>query len=143
MALLLTFAVVRRSSWRWSAVIGLKFYVRPKEAIERVAGVAVDAARACPVHPSLAFRQLLQKIGRCAAASPKDVTIMQRRLIRAGFRGPNALKVLYGSKLALVVICCRSWLRCASPASDMDAGQERSWPCLLLRRPDSSGPMST
>jgi len=38
-------------------------------------------------------------------ASPKDTTIMQRRLIRAGFRNPNALKVLYGAKFigALVV----------------------------------------
>jgi len=30
--------------------------------------------------------------------SPKDTTIMQRRLIRAGLRNPNALKLLYGAK---------------------------------------------
>ncbi len=86
------------------AIIGLKFYVRPKEAIERVAGVAAAQRDHAPTHPSLAFRQLLQRLGDVLPASPKDVTIMQRRLIRAGFRGQHALKVLYGSKLALVVI---------------------------------------
>ncbi|HYP07903.1 MAG TPA: type II secretion system F family protein [Bryobacteraceae bacterium] len=84
--------------------IGLKFYIRPKEAIERVAGAAVDHREHIPEHPSLAFRQILQRLGDVLPASPKDVTIMQRRLIRAGFRGPNALKILYGSKLLLGVL---------------------------------------
>jgi tight adherence protein C len=84
--------------------IGMKFYVRPKEAIERVAGVAVDHREHIPSHPSLAFRQLLQKLGDVLPASPKDVTIMQRRLIRAGLRGPNALKILYGCKVVCIVV---------------------------------------
>jgi tight adherence protein C len=86
------------------SAVGMKFYVRPKEAMERVAGAAVDQRENIPVHPSLAFRQLLQRLGDVLPASPKDVTIMQRRLIRAGFRGPHALKTLYGSKLALVIV---------------------------------------
>lgn len=85
-------------------VVGVKFYVRPKEAMERVAGTGVEQHEHMPEHPSLAFRQLLQRLGDVLPASPKDVTIMQRRLIRAGFRGPYALKMLYGSKLVLVVI---------------------------------------
>jgi tight adherence protein C len=85
-------------------LIGMKFYIRPKEAIERVAGVGVEQREHMPAHPSLAFRQLLQRLGDVLPASPKDVTIMQRRLIRAGFRGPHALRILYGSKLALTVI---------------------------------------
>jgi tight adherence protein C len=84
--------------------VGLKLYVRPKEAIERVAGTAVENREYIPSHPSLAFRDLLQKLGDVLPASPKDVTIMQRRLIRAGFRRPHALKILYGSKLALAVL---------------------------------------
>jgi len=59
------------------AIIGLKFYVRPKEAIERVAGVAAAQRDHAPTHPSLAFRQLLQRLGDVLPASPKDVTIMQ------------------------------------------------------------------
>jgi hypothetical protein len=31
---------------------------------------------------------------------------MQRRLIRAGYRNPNALKILYGAK-AICAVCCR------------------------------------
>lgn len=85
-------------------LIGMKFYIRPKEAIERVAGVAVEQREHMPAHPSLAFRQLLQRLGDVLPASPKDVTIMQRRLIRAGFRGPHALKILYGCKVALTAL---------------------------------------
>ena len=85
-------------------LIGLKFYIRPKEAIERVTGVSVEQRENIPAHPSLAFRQILQRLGDVLPASPKDVTIMQRRLIRAGFRGPHALKILYGSKVALTVV---------------------------------------
>src|SRR5438045_2472969 len=85
-------------------IVGLKVYIRPKEAMERVAGIAGSQREHIPAHPSLAFRELLQRLGNVLPASPKDVTIMQRRLIRAGFRGQHALKVLYGAKVALVVI---------------------------------------
>jgi tight adherence protein C len=78
--------------------VGLKLWVRPKEAMERVAGVAVAQRDQVPIHPSLAVHQLLQRIGTILPQNPKDVTVMQRRLIRAGFRRPNALKILYGTK---------------------------------------------
>src|SRR5215467_12321614 len=55
-------------------------------------------------HPSLAFRELLKKLGALVPASPKDTTVMQRRLIRAGFRNPNALKVLYGAKFVMAIL---------------------------------------
>lgn len=80
------------------ALAGLRMWVRPKEAMERVTGVITDQPEAT-VHPSLAFREMLERLGTMLPASPKDVTIMQRRLIRAGIRGPNALKLLYGSKI--------------------------------------------
>jgi tight adherence protein C len=66
--------------------------------------VAVDQREHIPTHPSLGFREVLQKLGDVLPASPKDVSIMQRRLIRAGFRGSNALKVLYGSKLVFLIL---------------------------------------
>jgi tight adherence protein C len=84
--------------------IGMKLYVRPKEAIERVTGTAVQHREYIPSHPSLVFRELLQKLGDVLPATPKDVTIMRRRLIRAGIRRPHALKILYGSKLVLAVV---------------------------------------
>jgi tight adherence protein C len=81
--------------------IGMKFWVRPKEAMDRVAGSYVEQREYMPVHPSLVFHDLLKRLGDFLPASPKDVTVMQRRLIKAGLRGPNTLKILYGSKIVL------------------------------------------
>ena len=82
---------------------GMKLYVRPKEALERVTEASLEHQEAAPSHPSLAFHDLIKKLGALVPASPKDVTVMQRRLIRAGYRGPNALKILYGMKAILGV----------------------------------------
>jgi tight adherence protein C len=83
---------------------GMKLYVKPKEAIERVAGTALDGHDSTPVHPSLVFHDMVKRLGALVPASPKDVTVMQRRLIRAGYRNPNALKVLYGAKVVFAVL---------------------------------------
>ena len=82
---------------------GLKLYIRPKEAMDRVVGV-VEATDSAPPHPSLAFHELIKKLGNLIPQSPKDVTVMQRRLIRAGIRNENALKILYGAKAVSGVI---------------------------------------
>ena len=82
------------------ALAGMKLYVRPKEAMERVVG-GIDPSEQVPSHPSLAFHDLIKKLGNIVPQSPKDVTVMQRRLIRAGMRGENSLKILYGAKAAL------------------------------------------
>jgi tight adherence protein C len=86
------------------SLVGMRFYIRPNEALERIAGGGIEAAEESPKHASLAFHDLVKKLGAIVPASPKDVTVMQRRLIRAGFRGPNALKVLYGAKLIFGVM---------------------------------------
>src|SRR5487761_2355774 len=78
-------------------VAGMRLYVRPKEAMERVAG-GIEAAEHVPTHPSLAIHELIKRMGNFIPQSPKDVTVMQRRLIRAGIRNENALKILYGAK---------------------------------------------
>src|ERR1700733_9789146 len=80
-----------------AAFVLTKVYVRPKEAMER--GVDV-----MPSHPSLAFHDLIKRLGNIVPQSPKDVTVMQRRLIRAGMRGENSLKVLYGAKVVCGVL---------------------------------------
>ncbi len=76
---------------------GMKLYVRPKEAMERVAGGGQSTDQ-MPAHPSLAMHALILKLGNFIPHSPKDVTVMQRRLIRAGIRKDGALKLLYGAK---------------------------------------------
>jgi tight adherence protein C len=83
-------------------LVGMRMYVRPKEAMERVAG-GIDPAEHTPTHPSLAIHELIKRLGNFIPQSPKDVTVMQRRLIRAGIRNENALKILYGAKAAFGV----------------------------------------
>src|SRR5260370_31686147 len=83
---------------------GMKLYVKPKEAIERVAGTGLEGHEGAPVHPSLVFHDIVKRLGALVPASPKDVTVMQRRLIRAGYRNPNALKILYGAKALFGVL---------------------------------------
>jgi tight adherence protein C len=83
------------------ATVGMRLYVKPKEAMERVVGTVED--QHVPSHPSLAFYDLIKRLGSIVPQSPKDVTVMQRRLIRAGLRNENALKYLYGWKAALAV----------------------------------------
>src|SRR5215471_2882650 len=86
------------------ALLGLNVWVWPKAAIDRVTASAADPQLQTVAHPSLAFRDLLKKLGALVPASPKDTTVMQRRLIRAGFRNQNALKVLYGAKFCMAFV---------------------------------------
>lgn len=81
------------------AAAGLKMWVRPKEAIDRVTGMETLAQERIAVHPSLVFHDLIKRLGNLVPASPKDVNVMQRRLIRAGIKGSNALRILYGAKI--------------------------------------------
>jgi tight adherence protein C len=83
--------------------LGAKFWARPKAAIDRVTRSGAEAAE-IPTHPSLVFRDLVKRLGTLLPQSPRDVTVMQRRLIRAGFRNPGALKMLYGWKVTLGVL---------------------------------------
>ena len=84
------------------SMVGMKMWIQPEEAIERVTGN--DQEYEAPTHPSLVFHELVKKLGDVIPASPKDVSAMQKRMIRAGIKGPNALKILYGSKVAGAVI---------------------------------------
>ena len=80
-----------------------KKYLRPKEALERVLGTG-PVIEIQSSHPSLAMHDLIQRIGDFVPISPKDVAIQQRRMMRGGIRNPNAIKLLYGAKVALGVI---------------------------------------
>ena len=67
----------------------------------------MSAHDAAPVHPSLVFHDLVKRLGNLVPASPKDVTVMQRRLIRAGYRNPNALEDAVRRQGAVWRFCCR------------------------------------
>jgi len=84
------------------SVMGMNLWVRPRAALDRVAGEAT-AAELTMTHPSLGFREIMNRLGNIVPRNPKDSGILQRRLMHAGFRQPNALKVLYGAKTSLAV----------------------------------------
>jgi tight adherence protein C len=86
------------------SVAGMRLWVRPKEAIERVTGATMAAVESAPTHPSLIFHELVKRIGTILPVSPKDVGAVQRRLLRAGIRNENAVKLLYGAKASLAVL---------------------------------------
>ncbi|MGA3025305.1 MAG: type II secretion system F family protein [Bryobacteraceae bacterium] len=86
-----------------ASFVGMKLWIQPREAMDRVTGAVAIEHNEQVAHPSLVFRDMIRKLGNLVPVSPKDVTVMQRRLIRGGFRGPNALKILYGAKLSLAV----------------------------------------
>lgn len=84
--------------------LGTKLWVRPRQAIDRVTSVPTNGPEETPVHPSLIFRDMLDRLGSQVPASPKDANVLQRRLVRAGIRAPNALRILYGTRLALATL---------------------------------------
>src|ERR1051326_2786441 len=85
------------------SVMGMTLWVRPKAAMDRVAG-EIAASENTVKHPALAFREVMRKLGNVMPSSPKDSGMMQRRLMPAGFRQPGALRVFYGSKAASAVM---------------------------------------
>jgi tight adherence protein C len=83
-------------------LIGSRFWVRQRAAIERVTRATAEAREI--THPSLAFHDMVRRLGSLLPQNPKDTTAMQKRLIRAGYRGAGALKTFYGLKVALAVL---------------------------------------
>ncbi|MEZ5354123.1 MAG: type II secretion system F family protein [Bryobacteraceae bacterium] len=87
------------------AGIGMRMWVRPKEAIERVTGTGHVHVEEAPTHPSLVFHELVKKLGNIMPVNPRDAGVIQRRMIRAGIRNPNAMKFFYGSKVLFGGLC--------------------------------------
>jgi len=83
------------------AMLGTRLWVRPKEAIERVTGTGAVKQEEAPIHPSLVFHEIVKKLGTMLPVSPKDAGVIQRRMIRAGIRNPNAMRYLFGAKVIL------------------------------------------
>ena len=58
--------------------LGMKMWVRPKEALERVAG-SFEAGASHPVeHPSLAFHEVIKRLGQGACSVALLVSMLWR-----------------------------------------------------------------
>ncbi len=88
-------------------LFGIKFWVNPKTMLDRLN----EGGEAAPVHPSLAFRQILERVGNLVPASPSDLTTSEQRLYNAGYRSSTALKIFYGLKVVLALgLPALSWI---------------------------------
>jgi tight adherence protein C len=87
-----------------SAVAGVKLWARPRAAVDRITGTAAEVRAHAPVHPSLAFREMLARIGSALPSPASQSKLMQRRLVRAGYRRPGALRLLYGARLLATIV---------------------------------------
>ena len=67
------------------SLVGFRFWVQPKAALERVMG-EVGLAEQTVRDPSLSFRDILTKLGNVVPSNPTDVGILQKRLLSAGIR---------------------------------------------------------
>ena len=81
-------------------LFGMKFWVNPQTMLDRLKEGGAEAAA---VQPSLAFQQILAKVGNLVPASPADLTTSRQRLYNAGYRSSGALKIFYGVKVVLTL----------------------------------------
>jgi tight adherence protein C len=81
-----------------TAMLAAPFGVWRARAVDRL----MPERRAVPVpSPALVWRELAGRIGGALPSSSKDLTLLKRRLMRAGFRNPAAVGVLQGVRLVL------------------------------------------
>jgi tight adherence protein C len=51
--------------------------------------------------PALVWKELVTWAGSLVPAAPKDLPLLKRRLLRAGYRNPQAVRLFYGAR-----VCC-------------------------------------
>jgi tight adherence protein C len=71
-------------------------------AVDRIARRSQTVAPFLP-SPSLIWHELVRRVGNFVPASPKDLSRLKRRLIRAGFRDPYAIRTFNGLRALSVI----------------------------------------
>jgi len=87
-----------------TSVVAVRVWLRPKAAVDRITGEAADPQMQVPVHPSLAFRDMVARLGALLPSRSATPQRMEKRLVRAGYRHPRALRVLYGARLISAIV---------------------------------------
>lgn len=86
-----------------TVLVVLRMGRSPSRAIARIASPSQADVRFLP-SPSLAWREVVNRIGHFVPASSKDLSRWKRRLIRAGYRNPNAPRFLAGARMVSAVV---------------------------------------
>ncbi|PWT98135.1 MAG: type II secretion system F family protein [Terriglobia bacterium] len=100
--LFLVTALIFLSITAVTAFVGLRLWNWREQAIDRIAPQKPTVSGFLP-SPSLIWRELVDRIGTFAPASPKDLPLLKRRMIRAGFRDPQAVRFFYGTRAVSTV----------------------------------------
>jgi tight adherence protein C len=79
-----------------TALIGFRLWNQRTKALVRLSP-PTQVPEYLP-SPSLIWQQLVNWIGNVVPASPKDLPLLKRRLVRAGFRNPNAVRLFHGAR---------------------------------------------
>jgi tight adherence protein C len=92
-------------------LVGFQVSNRRAKALVRLSS---DQAPEILPSPSLIWQQLVNWIGSVVPASPKDLPLLKRRLVRAGFRDPNAARVFHGVRAVSALVFCLGGIVVAS-----------------------------
>jgi tight adherence protein C len=92
-AALLVFLLVAAAT----ILISLRLWNWRKRAVERVTPRPQTVAPFLP-SPSLIWHELVMRVGTIVPASPKDVSRLKKRLLRAGYRDPGAVRLFNGAR---------------------------------------------
>lgn len=86
-----------------SLLVGFRDSGRRAKALVRLSNPDEQPGDYVPA-PSLIWHQLVNWIGTVVPASPKDLPLLKRRLVRAGFRDPEAARIFTGVKAISAVV---------------------------------------
>jgi tight adherence protein C len=79
-----------------SSLIGFRLWNRRAKVLVRLS--SQDQVPDYLPSPALIWQQLVNWIGTVVPASPKDLPLLKRRLVRAGFRSPEAVRIFHGAR---------------------------------------------
>ncbi|HWB84089.1 MAG TPA: type II secretion system F family protein [Bryobacteraceae bacterium] len=86
-----------------TALVFLRFWAWRVRAVDRLALPSKSVTPFIP-SPSLIWHEIVQRVGSFVPASSKDLPILKRRLIRAGFRNPSSSRVFRGVRMVSLVV---------------------------------------
>ena len=109
-------ALIFVSSAAVTAFIGMHLWNWRARAIDRIAPRTEIITPFLP-SPNLVWRELVDRIGTHVPASSKDLPLLRRRLVRAGFRNPAAVRLFHGTRAVVTVILTLAGLVAGGPSA--------------------------
>ena len=86
-----------------TAFLGLRFLGWRARAVDRFAPRTRSVSPFLPF-PGLVWQELVSRIGSFVPESPRDLPRLKRRLTRAGYRRPGAVRIFYGARAVSTVV---------------------------------------